>query len=195
MDELVDKITPIPGVVAIILFGSAARAQADEYSDIDVLILFRDRSSLWHGWDTVFGETASMKLNVHAIPETVEELRRANSIFLKELEKYGKVLYARSPFEAVIGSPLRRPFSIVSYDLSNLSYREKMRVVYQLYEGGGKGGLVGRSGGMKLAAGCVLVPRDEGLRLVSFLESSKAKILKIDVLLDDFKPNKARVQD
>jgi predicted nucleotidyltransferase len=183
LDKLVESVSSIPGVVAIILFGSVARGEADEYSDIDVLVLFKNRDSLWRGWDSVFRETGRMNLNIHVIPQTLGELSEANSLFVEDLQKHGKVLFARSPFNLLMGLARGQPFSIISYDLSALSSREKMRVVYRLYEGGGKGGVVGRSGGMKLAAGCVLVPQDECFALISFLKTSGAKALKIDVLL------------
>lgn len=193
MNELVDRLVPIPGMVAIILFGSVARKEADEYSDIDILILFKDKESLWKGWDAVFKKTGSMKFNVHAIPETIDEFSRANSVFVEQLKKDGKVLYAKWPFDLLSGSAFeRQAFSIVSYDLSALSYKEKMRVVYHLYESGGKGGVVGRSGGMRLGAGCVLVPREEGFRLLDFVKSSRAKAFKIDVLLDGYKRERGR---
>jgi predicted nucleotidyltransferase len=183
---LVNRLAPIPGVVAIILFGSVARGEADEYSDLDVLIIFQDRDSLWTSWDSVFKETGKMNLNIHAIPETVEELRKkANPVFVNELEKHGKVIYSRYPFEVFVSSPLRRPFSIVSYDLSELTYKEKMRIVYHLYESGEKRrGVVRQRGGMKLGAGCVLIPQDAGLELKRYLKSSGARVFKIDVLLE-----------
>jgi predicted nucleotidyltransferase len=184
LNELVDRLAPIPGVVGILLFGSVAKGEADEYSDYDVLILFKDRASLRREWDSVFTETASMNLNVHAVPETMDELEKANPVFLKELEKHAKVLYARSPFSTRFGSRLTRECSVVSYDLSPLTYREKMRVLYRLYEGGG-GGVVGKSGGMKLSSGCVLVPRGWANEVVHLLKSSGADALRLDVLLEE----------
>jgi predicted nucleotidyltransferase len=184
LDELVDRIAPIPGVVGILLFGSVAKGQADEHSDYDLLILFRDRASLRAGWDAVFAATGPMNLNIQAIPETLDELGKANPVFLRELEEHGRVLYSREPFATQVSSPLARPFSIVSYDLSSLSYREKMRVLYRMYKGD-HGGLVGGSGGMKLAGGCALVPRDVAQKVVDLARSSGAKASRIDVLLEE----------
>lgn len=179
-----DRIAPIPGVAGILLFGSVARGDADEYSDYDVLILFKDSASMRSGWDAVFSATGPMNLNIHAIPETLEELGSANPVFLRELEKHGRVLYAREPFRARIGHQLARPFTIVSYDLSSLSYKDKMRVLYRLYESGA-GGVVGESGGMKLSSGCVLVPREAGQEIADLIQSIGAKTLRIDVLVEE----------
>ena len=94
MNDLVDRIAPIDGVIAIILFGSVAKGLADEYSDVDVLILFRDKKTLWKGWDSVFDAIGPMKLDIHAIPETLEEFRNANPVFFDEVNKNGIVLYS-----------------------------------------------------------------------------------------------------
>ncbi len=42
LSRLVDAIAQIDGVLGIILFGSAARGDRDEYSYYDLLVLFRD---------------------------------------------------------------------------------------------------------------------------------------------------------
>ncbi|HYR04375.1 MAG TPA: nucleotidyltransferase domain-containing protein [Nitrososphaerales archaeon] len=184
MNELVDRMAPIPGLVGILLFGSVARGEADEYSDYDLLVLFKDRASMRDGWDAVFAATGPMNLNIHAIPETMDEFSRANPVFLRELEKDGRVLFSREPFATRISSQLARPFSVVSYDLSSLSYKEKMRVLYRLYRAG-RGGIVEGNGGVKLGSGCVLVPRDAGREIVDMARSSGAKATKIDVLLEE----------
>jgi len=114
----------------------------------------------------------------------MDEFSKANPVFLRELEKDGRVLFSREPFATRISSPLARRFSIVSYDLSSLSYKEKMRVLYRLYRAG-RGGMVGGSGGAKLGSGCVLVPREAGREIVDMARSSGAKATKIDVLLEE----------
>jgi len=182
-------MAPIQGVVGIVLFGSLARGDADEYSDIDLLILFEDRASMKKGWDEVFRATGPMRLNINAIPETLDELANANPIFLRELEKDGKILYSRDPFRTAMRSPATREFSIVSYRLSSLSYPEKMRVLYRLYKGKG-GGMVGNSGGMKLGPGLVLVPMDARREVVDLLGSRGAKCRSIDVLVEEKDPNR-----
>jgi len=169
--------------VGIVLFGSVARGEADEYSDYDLLLLFKGRASLMDGWDSVFRATGPLNLNIQAIPETLEEFSRANPVFLRELENAGRVLYAREPFVTRMKSPLSRPFSIVSYDLSSLTYSRKMRFLYRLYKGG-EGGIVIRSGGTRLGGGCVLVPRDEAKEILNLAHSIGAKASKLDVLVE-----------
>ena len=187
LTELVDRLAPIAGLVRILLFGSVARGEADEYSDYDLLVLFKDRASMWDGWDAVFAATGPMNLDIHAIPETIDEFNSANPVFLRELVRDGRVLFSREPFAARISSPLSRPFSVVSYDLSSLSYKMKMRVLYSLYRRG-RGGMVGGSGGVKLGSGCLLVPREAAQEIMDLARSSGAKVTKVDVLVDERSP-------
>lgn len=50
MREVVDAIRGVDGVVGIVLFGSAARGgQADEGSDLDLLVLFESERKLREG--------------------------------------------------------------------------------------------------------------------------------------------------
>jgi hypothetical protein len=43
-------------------------------------------------------------MNLHVIPQTLEELKAANPAFLEDLVKHGKILFARFPLE-VFPSP------------------------------------------------------------------------------------------
>lgn len=183
LSELVDRLSPIRGVVAVLLFGSVARGDYDEYSDYDVLIVLKDRESLNREWDALFSRIGDMKLDIHAIPETMEELRNANPVFLDELRKHGKVLFARTPFRVSLGATGLEPLSIVTYDLSMLPYKDKMRAIYAMYGKGGKG-LVGESGGSRLGHGCVVVPREAGTKLVGLLRSIGAGAVGIDILAE-----------
>ncbi|MEM4523385.1 MAG: nucleotidyltransferase domain-containing protein, partial [Nitrososphaeria archaeon] len=45
LNNLVETISSIKEVLAIILFGSIARGDYDEYSDYDILVIFKDKES------------------------------------------------------------------------------------------------------------------------------------------------------
>jgi len=77
LGRLVDAITKVDGVLGIILFGSAARGDLDEYSDYDLLVLFRDEKSLWSQWNAVYERVGELRLLIHVIPKTIQEFREA----------------------------------------------------------------------------------------------------------------------
>jgi len=180
LSKVVDVLSKIRGVVGVILFGSLARGDYDEYSDYDLLVLFEDKTLLWKNWDALFQSVGSLKLNLHVVPETLEELKKANPVFLEELFNYGKVLFSRMPLQ-VFSKPTRlAPFYLIAYDMSSLDYKSKMKVIYFLY-GKGDGGSVAKSGGMKLCEGCILVPNQVGETIITGLNAFGVGIKKLEV--------------
>jgi predicted nucleotidyltransferase len=107
--EIVNRISRFDKVVGVILFGSRARGEYDEFSDYDLIVLFPSREEMWKTWDSLFEETSRMKMNLHVIPQTIDELRSANPAFLEELYVHSRLLYAKYPFEAFIKSPQGNP--------------------------------------------------------------------------------------
>jgi len=85
-------LTRFQGVVGVFLFGSFARGDYDEFSDHDLLVIFEDKVSMWQSWDELFQAVGNLRMDLHVIPETLEEFEAANPVFLEELFKYGKVL-------------------------------------------------------------------------------------------------------
>lgn len=119
-------------------------------------------------------------MNLHVIPQTLEELKSANPAFLDELSKHGKILFARFPLE-VSSRPLElEPFSLITYDMADLSYRDKMKTIYFLYRKGGKGA-VAQTGGKKLSDGCVLVPTRASIEIMDTLNDLGVNARKLEV--------------
>jgi len=182
LSKIVDVVSKIQGVIGVFLFGSLARGDYDEFSDYDLLVVFEDKAVMWHNWDALFEAVGRLRMNLHVIPETVEELKSANPVFLDDLFRHGKVLFARSPME-VFPQPLRlEPYSLIVYEMGGLSYRDKMRVIYFLFRKGGVG-TVAKMGGIKLSEGCLLVPSSVGDDIVNKLKAFgvNAKQLEIHV--------------
>jgi predicted nucleotidyltransferase len=106
LNSIVEAASKVRGVVGVVLFGSFARGDYDEYSDYDLIVLFEDKAKMWQSWDELFQSVGSLRLNLHLEPETLEELKTANPVFLDELSSHGKVLFAKFPLE-IFFKPLK----------------------------------------------------------------------------------------
>lgn len=180
LDRIVDVASRIRGIMGVFLFGSFARGDYDEYSDYDLLVLFGDKTSMWQNWDELFQSVGNLKMNLHVIPETLEELKAANPVFQDELFTHGKVLFAKFPLE-VFSKPVElETFSLIIYDMGGLSYRDKMKAVYFLYRKGGRG-VVAQMGGKRLSDGCVLVPSNASDEITEKLNGLGVKARKLEV--------------
>jgi predicted nucleotidyltransferase len=92
---LVDAISPLEGVLAIILFGSRARGTGDEYSDYDLLVIFRDKSSMWGAWKELFRRVGELRLHAHVIPKSLDEFLGTEPTLLSEIRSHGRVLFLK----------------------------------------------------------------------------------------------------
>lgn len=176
--KLIDAISSVKGVVAVILFGSYAKGVFDEYSDCDLLVIFEDRKSMWARWNELFSKIGKLRLLVHAIPKTIDEFWRSEPTFLAEVLAYGKLLYMRYPFEAPAMLAKLERMAIVSYDMKGLDQKAKARLVYKLYgrKAASVQGLVERVGGIKLSEGCLLVPGEAVRQVKETIESCGANV-------------------
>jgi len=181
---VVEVLSKFEGVAGILLFGSYARGDYDEYSDYDLLVIFEDKTSMWNSWKDLFRAVGNFKMNIHVIPETLEELKKANPSFQEELVKFGKVLYAKLPMEVYLKPLKLEPYTIIFYDMAALNIKDKMRASYLLYKKG-EGGLLAKAGGVKLNNGCILAPSYTAKNLLKALNNLGVKTRKIEVFLEE----------
>jgi predicted nucleotidyltransferase len=184
LSEIVNTVSKIQGVTGIILFGSLARGDYDEYSDYDLLVLFENKTSMWQNWDKLFQTVGDLNLNLHVIPETLEELKTTNLVFLNELFRHGKVLFARLPLEVFLQPIKTKSFCLISYDMSSLNYRDKMKVIYFLYRKGNLG-TVASMGGIKLSEGCFLIPSSAADEITRMLNSFGVETKKLEIYINE----------
>jgi len=169
--EVVDKIREVDGVVGIVLFGSYVRGDYDEGSDIDLIVVFRDRSAFTRSLREVYKVTSESNLFFQVVCLTFDELK--DSPLLELVLREGKVYYASENVERLLTSR-HKPYTLITYSTANLKPRERVSFTQKL-EGRGKGkyrydGLLRPLGGYKVGRGVMMVPLEKLNVITQYLE-------------------------
>jgi predicted nucleotidyltransferase len=150
IERLVAALTEVDGVTAIFLFGSYARGEAIEGSDVDLMVLFKDEKSLWKGRKELFRAAAAAKILTQVLARTVDEFwEKTEPTFREEILRDGRILYLSPPVDAVFESMV-----VLAFDLKRLDQRDKMKVRNRLQA------LV-KKGARRLGRGCMLLRRED----------------------------------
>jgi len=178
LSEAVAALKTIDGLVGIILFGSVARGEADEGSDVDLLVLFEDEDRMRRSeWEVT--RRMPRDLFAQSICVCPSTLKEANPVFIQSALEEGTILYMQHPLALRAELMNATPAVIIVYSLQNLSQREKQRVNYRLF-GRKVGercypGLLEEHGGQRLGRGCVLVPEEDAEPVLKVLSHSGVK--------------------
>ncbi|MEM2661222.1 MAG: nucleotidyltransferase domain-containing protein [Nitrososphaeria archaeon] len=183
LNNLVETISSIKEVLAIILFGSIARGDYDEYSDYDILVIFKDKESMWKNWDELFKRVGRLNLLVHCIPKSLEEFLKSEPTFLNEIFRNGKLLYIKYPFQAYMKPLDLKPYKLITYNMSGLRQEDKMKFYYKLYGKNSSSniGLVKKVGGIKVSEGCLLIPENSFEIIKEILNKFNVKFNIIEI--------------
>lgn len=171
IERLADQLEKIEGVIGVILFGSYSRGDYEEGSDVDLLVVFKDKESLIGGQNQIYQVTAQTDMLVQAIALTLDELR--TSTLLDSILREGKTYYATEEVTQLL-TPIHRPYALVTYSSSKMD--AKQRVVFtQELEGRGRGkyryeGFLQKMGGYKVGRGVIMVPLENLARVSQHLE-------------------------
>lgn len=166
------EIGSLGGVLAVVLFGSYARGDYDEGSDVDLLIVFKDRESLETSFSEVAEEIGKRGFLVTAIRMTIDELK--SSPLLRSVLLDGRVLCADRSFDLqkVAGFV---PYALLTYDLRELERRDKVKFAHELFgRRSGKyiyGGILGKIGGYRLGGNCIMIPKANLHKLKEFFHA------------------------
>jgi len=165
LDRLIKAITSVEGVVAVILFGSRARGDYDEYSDYDILVVFQSDEVMWRNRRKLYENVGKLGLFTQVLTRSIKELaEKTEPTFLQNVLQQGTLLYLHYPFKAPALAQNLAPMAIVRYSLKNLAQEQKMKIIYRLFGKKTKRyasrGIVEKSGGIKLGDGCFMIPME-----------------------------------
>lgn len=174
IERVVNKLKKIKGTIGVVLFGSFARGDYDEGSDVDLLVVFQNKKDIDKGLKEIYKTTANSDLLFQVIGLTLQELKK--SPLLETALREGKIHYIKQEAEKLL-TPTRKPYALVTYTTANLNAKERVIFTQEL-EGRRKGkyrydGLIDKTGGYKVGRGVVMVPLQSLKTLTEHLEEKE----------------------
>lgn len=186
LNKIIDRLSEIKEVKAIILYGSFARGEFGSRSDIDLFILTSKDIK-----DKVEEKVIELENQIHRSIQptlrTVKQLKATDSGLLQSIFQEGKILFLREYFDFPVSSLLeQKPFVIYKFDISHLKQNKKAQVNRKFYGYKDKGynyeGLIHKVGGSKLSSGCVIVPfSHDKKRIEDFFKKNRIRFEEIRV--------------
>ena len=168
------------GVLAVVLFGSLARLEYGEKSDIDVLFITAGKDVE----ECIYRETSGKEPYITPLVLTIDEWRKVREEFRLEVISDGVILYASGiGVKELIGY---EPYVLLKYSTKGLSSSEKSRIAYMVSGARVKGkngryyrskSLLEKMGGIKVGEGTILIP-------YKYAEEFTAKLLKLGAKIE-----------
>lgn len=186
LKKIVEELSVIEDIKAIILYGGFARGEYTSRSDIDLFVLITEKKTQSEVQDKVIELESEIGRSIQPTVRTIDELPKTDTGLLQNIFQEGKILYLREPVEIPSAILLQqKPYLIYSFQISNLSQKDKARFNRQLYEQTRKGykyrGLLQQIGGQKLSAGCVMIPYTQKEKIEKFFKKFKVKFEQLKV--------------
>lgn len=176
IEQVASKMGKIEGVIGVILFGSYSRGDFHEGSDIDLLVIFRDKSALSRSQEEIYRITAEKDLFFQTTALTLKELKE--STLLDSAIRDGKILHASPRLQKLLANK-PKPHALITYSTSNLKAKGKVTFTHKL-EGRRTGkyrydGLLQENGGYKVGRGVLMIPLENLSKITRFLEGNKVE--------------------
>ena len=171
IEHAADKMKMVKGVTGVVLFGSFSRGDYDEGSDVDLLVVFRDRDTLDKGLKEVYKATSESDLFFQVVGLTIDELK--GSPLLESAMREGKIYYANENVKKML-TLTHKPYALITYSTANLNPKDRV-VFTQKLEGRGRGkyryeGLIRELGGYKVGRGVMMIPIESLKTITQHLE-------------------------
>jgi predicted nucleotidyltransferase len=174
IEHVTDRLKKIEGVTGVILFGSYSRGEHDEGSDIDLLIIFKDKKALKMNQNEIYKITAETDMFFQAVALTLDELK--NSTLLETALREGKIYQAKKELKKLFATT-HKPYALISYTTANLNPKERVTFAQEL-EGRRESkyiykGLLQKIGGYKVGRGVIMIPLENMRKVTSHFEKKK----------------------
>lgn len=133
--DFAKEAADVEGVVQIILFGSVAKEEADERSDVDFFIVLDKKNKKIQKLVQDIAYDVEKKHNrTVQLTFSGRSLEGIDASFLEDVFGHGIVVFSRETALTIRGLKLD-PLAVFSFSLKNLSQADKMRVKRALYGG------------------------------------------------------------
>ena len=171
IEHVVGKMKEVEGVIGVVLFGSYSRGDFDEGSDVDLLVVFKDKGSLDKGLKEIYEATSKSDLFSQVVGLTFDELQ--TSSLLESALRDGKMYHANEDVKKLL-TPRHKPYALITYSTASLNPKERVGFAQKL-EGRGKGryryeGLIRELGGYKVGRGVMMIPIENLKTMTAHIE-------------------------
>lgn len=193
--ELVEKIRrrvgSLKGVSSVIAFGSVARGEADERSDLDLAVVLEDAKLQEVVSKKILELEAEHDVNIEVVFLS-RRLNEVNRQLLETILREGEVIAGKMP-DVSLRKLGFEPYTIIKYDLRGLGKAKKDRINRLLFgkrsekSYGGKRyvsekkGIVRELRGLRIGIASLLFPERNSWKVEKLLRNEGAKVRRIEV--------------